>query len=134
VPPVPDVAAFRVPPSQNGLAVPEMLLQQQDAHGDGYAVHVWPNGDDPDGEASYARLTALGIDGYMSSEPNRLHRFLCASDIPRPNGADRCPNQDSGAGQALGPASSPRKCKKGKRLKRGRCVAKKKRQGSRKHR
>ncbi len=127
VPPVPDVAAFQVPPSQNGIAVPEMLLEQQDAHGDGYAVHVWPNGDEPDGEASYARLIALGIDGYMSSQPSRLHAYLCASEIPRPNGADRCPNQASGAGTSLGVASASRKCKKGKRLKRGKCVAKKKR-------
>jgi glycerophosphoryl diester phosphodiesterase len=126
VPPTPDVAAFQVPPSQNGIAVPEML-NQQDAHGDGYAIHVWPNGDEPDGEASYARLIALGIDGYMSSQPSRLHAFLCASEIPRPNGADRCPDQASGAGTALGVASSSRKCKKGKRLKRGKCVAKKKR-------
>jgi glycerophosphoryl diester phosphodiesterase len=94
-PPVPDVAAFQVPPSQNGLAVPEMLLNPppdgQDAHGDGYAVHVWPNGEEPDGEASYARLIALGIDGYMSSQPSRLHAFLCANGIPRPDGSDRCP-------------------------------------------
>jgi hypothetical protein len=90
-PPVPDVAAFQVPPEQNGLAVPEMLLQQQDAHGDGYAVHVWPNGNEPDGEASYARLIALGIDGYMSSQPSRLHAFLCAREIPRTSGADHCP-------------------------------------------
>jgi glycerophosphoryl diester phosphodiesterase len=97
VPPVPDVAAFQVPPKQNGIAVPEMLLSPppagQDAHGDGYAVHVWPNGEEPDGEASYARLIALGIDGYMSSQPSRLHAFLCASEIPRPDGSDRCPSK-----------------------------------------
>jgi glycerophosphoryl diester phosphodiesterase len=97
VPPVPDVAAFQVPPKQNGLAVPEMLLNPppagQDAHGDGYAVHVWPNGEEPDGEASYARLIALGIDGYMSSQPGRLHAFLCANQIPRPDGSDRCPRK-----------------------------------------
>ena len=122
VPPVPDVAAFQVPPKQNGLAVPEMLLSphpSRDAHGDGYAVHVWPNGDEPDGEASYARLIALGIDGYMSSQPSRLHAFLCANEIPRPNGSDRCPNLTPGTGQALGVAHSPRKCKKGKKGKGG---------------
>jgi glycerophosphoryl diester phosphodiesterase len=94
VPPVPDVAAFQVPPKQNGLAVPEMLLNPppagQDAHADGYAVHVWPNGEEPESEASYARLIALGIDGYMSSEPSRLNAFLCANGIPRPDGSDRC--------------------------------------------
>ena len=91
VPPVPDVAAFQVPPSQYGFAVPELLLNTQNAHADGYAVHVWPNGDEPDGEQSYARLIALGIDGYMSSQPSRLHAFLCANEIPRPDGSDRCP-------------------------------------------
>jgi glycerophosphoryl diester phosphodiesterase len=89
LPPVPDVAAFQVPPTQNGLAVPELLFAQ-DVHEDGYAVHVWPNGDKPDGEASYARLIALGIDGYMSSQPSRLHAFLCAKGIPQPDGSDRC--------------------------------------------
>jgi glycerophosphoryl diester phosphodiesterase len=97
VPPTPDVAAFQVPPKQNGLAVPEMLLNPppagQDAHGDGYAVHVWPNGEEPESEASYARLIALGIDGYMSSEPSRLHAFLCANGIPHPDGSDRCPKK-----------------------------------------
>jgi glycerophosphoryl diester phosphodiesterase len=97
VSPVPDVAAFQVPPKQNGLAVPEMLLNPppagQDAHGDGYAVHVWPNGEEPESEASYARLIALGIDGYMSSQPSRLHAFLCANGIPRPDGSDRCPKK-----------------------------------------
>lgn len=130
VPPVPDVAAFQVPPKQYGIAVPEMLLSPppagQDAHGDGYAVHVWPNADEPDGEDSYARLIALGIDGYMSSQPSRLHTFLCVTEIPRPDGSDRCPNQATGTGLALGAVSSPRKCKNGKKLKRGRCVAKKK--------
>ena len=90
IPPIPDVAAFQVPPKQYGLALPE-LLNQQGVHDDGYAVHVWPNGDEPDGEASYARLLALGIDGYMSSQPSRLHAFLCAQGIPRPDGSARCP-------------------------------------------
>ncbi|MGH2957655.1 MAG: glycerophosphodiester phosphodiesterase family protein [Solirubrobacterales bacterium] len=97
LPPVPDVAAFQVPPKQNGIAVPELLLspppEGQDAHGDGYAVHVWPNGEEPEGEESYARLIALGIDGYMSSQPRRLHAFLCTEEIPRPDGRDRCPGK-----------------------------------------
>jgi glycerophosphoryl diester phosphodiesterase len=105
VPPVPDVAAFQVPPKQNGLAVPEMLLNPppagQDAHGDGYAVHVWPNGEEPESEASYARLIALGIDGYMSSQPSRLHAFLCANGIPRPDGSDRCSRKKPKRGVTL---------------------------------
>jgi glycerophosphoryl diester phosphodiesterase len=137
-PPVPDVAAFQVPPNQNGIAVPEMLLQGptgRDAHADGYAVHVWPNGAEPDGEESYARLIELGIDGYMSSQPARLHAFLCGQEIPRPDGSDRCPSPTS-AGTAGPPAGnlSPgarRACPKGKRLKRGSCVPKRKKRGRR---
>ena len=91
LPPVPDVAAFQVPPSQYGFALPEMLIHDQNAHADGYAVHVWPNSDEPDGEASYARFLQMGIDGYMSSQPSRLHAFLCAQGVPRPDGSDRCP-------------------------------------------
>jgi glycerophosphoryl diester phosphodiesterase len=141
-PPIPDVAAFQVPPDQNGLAVPEMLLQGptgQDAHADGYAVHVWPNGTEPDGEDSYARLIALGIDGYMSSQPGRLHAFLCSNEIPRPDGSDRCPGpvtsvpgtepstspSTPAASETPGAGARTRRCRKGKRLKRGRCVAKK---------
>jgi glycerophosphoryl diester phosphodiesterase len=105
VPPVPDVAAFQVPPKQNGLAAPELLLNPppagQDAHGDGYAVHVWPNGEEPESEASYARLIALGIDGYMSSQPSRLHAFLCANGIPRPDGSDRCSKKKQKRGATL---------------------------------
>jgi glycerophosphoryl diester phosphodiesterase len=143
-PPVPDVAAFQVPPDQNGLAVPEMLLQGptgRDAHADGYAVHVWPNGAEPDGEESYARLIALGIDGYMSSQPGRLHAFLCAEEIPRPDGSDRCPGppqpppipvaQSSPAPTVASAAAPSRKCRKGKRLKRGRCMKKKRKRKKR---
>ncbi len=135
LPPVPDAAAFQVPPSQNGIAVPEAVLDHG-AHAQGYAVHVWPNGEEPDGEESYARLIALGIDGYMSSQPGRLHAFLCAQEIPRPDGSDRCPAgsppgsppvptsavQPTSAGSA-----SRRRCRKGKKLRRGKCVRRKRR-------
>ena len=90
----PDVAAFQVPPKQGGFDPPGVLLTSvvHNAHADGYAVHVWANGDEPESEASYARLLALGIDGYMSSQPSRLAAYLCANEIPRPDGSDRCPN------------------------------------------
>jgi glycerophosphoryl diester phosphodiesterase len=92
LPPVPDVAAFQVPPKQGGLDVPTLLLSSpRQAHDDGYAVHVWPNGEEPESEASYDRLIELGIDGYMSSEPSRLDAYLCSRGIPRPDGRSRCP-------------------------------------------
>ena len=107
-PPNPDVAAFQVPPKFSNLPVVE-LLNGQDAHGDGYAIHVWPNGEEPESEASYDRMFKLGVDGYMASEPGRLHAFLCAQEIPRPDGADRCAN-----------AAQKKKCKKkGKRKGKG---------------
>jgi glycerophosphoryl diester phosphodiesterase len=91
LPPIPDVAAFQVPPKQAGLDLPTLLLSSpRQAHADGYAVHVWPNGEEPESEASYARLIALGIDGYISSEPSRLAAYLCANGIPRPDGSPRC--------------------------------------------
>jgi glycerophosphoryl diester phosphodiesterase len=91
LPPIPDVAAFQVPPKQAGLDLPTLLLSlPRQAHADGYAVHVWPNGEEPESEASYARLIALGIDGYISSEPSRLAAYLCANGIPRPDGSPRC--------------------------------------------
>jgi glycerophosphoryl diester phosphodiesterase len=114
VTPSPDVAAFQVPPDQSGLKVPELLLGPRNAHGLGYAVHVWTNGDQDETDASYRRLYDAGVDGIMSSDPSRLAAFLCANSIPRPDGSARCP----------GPASTPtppqtptrkRKCKKRKK-------------------
>ena len=71
-----------MPPRQGGIPVPERLLgpppEGLDAHSLGYAVHVWPTGQEPESEGSYERLMNLGIDGYMASEPGRLHAFLCA--------------------------------------------------------
>jgi glycerophosphoryl diester phosphodiesterase len=125
LPPTPDVAAFQVPPSQ-GFDVPSLLLEfPRDAHADGYAVHVWPNGEEPESEASYARLYAMGVDGYMSSKPSRLHAWLCAQAIPRPDGTARGPECVKPSTAASVTPASPRKCKKGKKLKRGKCVKKK---------
>jgi glycerophosphoryl diester phosphodiesterase len=106
-PPIPDVAAFQVPPKQGGADVPSLLLSSpRHAHADGYAVHVWANGEEPESEASYARLIALGIDGYMSSQPSRLAAYLCANNIPHPNGTSRCPAKPAT------PAPKRKKCKK----------------------
>jgi glycerophosphoryl diester phosphodiesterase len=88
--PDPDVAAFQVPPTQLGIDVPQLLLQTRHAHELGYAVHVWTNGDQDETDASYRHLYDLGVDGIMSSVPSRLAAFLCANDIPRPDGKKRC--------------------------------------------
>ena len=88
--PDPDVAAFQVPPTQLGIDVPQLLLQTRHAHELGYAVHVWTNGEQDETDASYRHLYDLGVDGIMSSDPSRLAAFLCANDIPRPDGKKRC--------------------------------------------
>jgi glycerophosphoryl diester phosphodiesterase len=88
--PDPDVAAFQVPPTQLGIDVPDLLLNARHAHELGYAVHVWTNGDQDETDASYRHLYDLGVDGIMSSVPSRLAAFLCANDIPRPDGKKRC--------------------------------------------
>jgi glycerophosphoryl diester phosphodiesterase len=109
LPPSPDVAAFQVPPKQSGADVPSLLLSSpRHAHADGYAVHVWANDEEPESEASYARLLALGIDGYMSSQPSRLATYLCAHGVPHPNGTSRCPITPV----APAPAVTRKKCKK----------------------
>ena len=90
VTPTPDVAAFQVPPSFNPFSdVPGLLKPFTDA--DGYAMHVWPNGPEGDTEPEYQRFLDLGVQGYMASKPGRLHAYLCAKEVPRPDGSDRCP-------------------------------------------
>ena len=109
VAPTPDVAAFQVPPKQTTIDVPKLLLQGRNAHGLGYAVHVWTNGDQDETDASYRYLYDLGVDGIMSSDPSRLAAFLCANNIPRPDGTSRCPAKPAT------PAPPPKKCKKRKK-------------------
>jgi glycerophosphoryl diester phosphodiesterase len=118
--PSPDVAAFQVPPKQLGFDVPDLLLGLRNAHGLGYAVHVWTNGDQDETDASYGYLYGLGVDGIMSSDPSRLAAYLCANNIPHPNGTSRCPAKPAT------PAHKRKKCKKRKH-KRSAETAKKKR-------
>ena len=117
--PDPDIAAFQVPPTQpfgsGVIDVPQLLLQTRHAHELGYAVHVWTNGDQDETDASYQHLYDLGVDGIMSSDPSRLAAFLCANEIPRPDGSDRCPTASPPAPPAQ-PTPQPQKkkakCKK----------------------
>jgi glycerophosphoryl diester phosphodiesterase len=116
--PDPDVAAFQVPPKQLGFDVPNLLLGLRNAHGLGYAVHVWTNGDQDETDASYAYLYGLGVDGIMSSDPSRLAAWLCANHVPRPDGTSRGPGCAAPVPGA--PAPTPKKkhkCKKAKKHK-----------------
>jgi glycerophosphoryl diester phosphodiesterase len=117
--PDPDVAAFQVPPTQpfgsGVIDVPQLLLQTRHAHELGYAMHVWTNGDQDETDASYQHLYDLGVDGIMSSDPSRLAAFLCANEIPRPDGSDRCPTAAPPAPPAQPtpqPEKKKAKCKK----------------------
>jgi hypothetical protein len=126
VAPSPDVAAFQVPPEQSGIKVPELLLGPRNAHGLGYAVHVWTNGDQDETDASYRHLYDLGVDGVMTSDPSRLAAFLCANNIPRPDGSARCPGAASTPPPAPAPALARKRCKKRKKHHRSTAAASKK--------
>ena len=123
--PDPDVAAFQVPPEQLGFDVPDLLLNLRHAHDQGYAVHVWTNGDQDETDASYKHLYDLGVDGIMTSHPSRLAAFLCANNVPHPNGTSRCPTAT--------PQPGKRKCKKHKKRHRSAAAAKKKHHKCKKH-
>ena len=60
------------------------------AHENGYAVHVWTNGDADETPESYAELLDLGIDGIMTTSPRKLNAYLCSAKVPHPNGKSRC--------------------------------------------
>jgi glycerophosphoryl diester phosphodiesterase len=147
--PDPDVAAFQVPPDQLGIQVPELLLGPlRQAHCLGYAVHIWTNGDQDETDAAYERFYNSGADGVMTSDPSRLRAWVDAHHISQPDGRNpltwpiQCPAPPAGGGsppteQYIPPAPKPkckkakkkhrsasaskhRKCKQGKRKKRGR--------------
>jgi glycerophosphoryl diester phosphodiesterase len=131
----PDPAAFQVPPMESIFAVPNILLGEPfNAHENNRAVHVFTDGDQDETEARYQEFYDLGVDGLMTSRPRALHAFLCAQEIPRPDGSDRCPPpvQPEPPVQPQQPAAKKKKCKKGKKLKRGKCVKKKRKKGKKK--
>jgi glycerophosphoryl diester phosphodiesterase len=71
---------FQVPTDFNGITVVDEDFVEQ-AHADGYGVHVWTI-NDPD---TMRQLLAWDVDGIMTAEPTRLERVLCATGVPRPN-------------------------------------------------
>ena len=136
--PNPDVSAFQIPP-RNSLAptLPESMIGSPGfAQQRGYAVHVFTETQD-ENNAAYQRFTNLGVEGVMSSNPSRLHAFLCTAGIRRPDGSPRCPGQiQQAAAPVTTPATTPaaKKCKKAKKVKKGKKVkkaacAKKKKEG-----
>jgi glycerophosphoryl diester phosphodiesterase len=88
--------ALQVPPTFGPIDVPSLLLGPNvDAHGKGYAVHVWTNGEADEDPEKYRSWLDLGVDGVMTQTPGRLHEFLCSADVPRPDGSARCQLQAS---------------------------------------
>lgn len=95
VPPPYGMVAFQVPIEFNGVPVTDQAFVQQ-AHADGYGVHVWTIND----PAEMNMLLDWGVDGIMTAEPMRLERVLCERGVarpPRPEGAPRrrCPPRAS---------------------------------------
>ncbi len=70
---------FQVPKSFSGV---ELVTQDfvDNAHADGYGVHVWTIDDAP----TMNELFDLGIDGIMSAQPMRLESVMCERGEPRP--------------------------------------------------
>jgi glycerophosphoryl diester phosphodiesterase len=89
---VPDPVAFQIPPTYGGVYAPQLLLGPPFySHEQGYAVHVWTDGDDDETFESYSDLVSMGVDGIMTTSPRLLNDFLCKSAVPHPNGETRCP-------------------------------------------
>ena len=86
----PDPAAFQVPPVFGGILVPELLMGSYDAHGKGYAVHIWTDGHDDETDESYGKLIGLGVDGIMTTSPRFLNDYLCSTGVKHPDGSSRC--------------------------------------------
>jgi glycerophosphoryl diester phosphodiesterase len=78
-PPPPGTKAFQVPIGFSGLTITDQNFVNQ-AHGDGFGVHVWTIND----EAEMRTLLGYGVDGIMTAEPMRLERVLCTEDVARP--------------------------------------------------
>jgi glycerophosphoryl diester phosphodiesterase len=78
-PPPYGMAVFQVPIEFSGVPVTDQAFVQQ-AHADGYGVHVWTV-NDPD---EMNMLLDWGVDGIMTAEPMRLERVLCERAVARP--------------------------------------------------
>ena len=86
----PDPVAFQVPPVFGGILVPKPLMGSYDAHGKGYAVHIWTDGPDDETHESYAKLIGLGVDGIMTTSPRFFNDYLCQTGVKHPDGSSRC--------------------------------------------
>jgi glycerophosphoryl diester phosphodiesterase len=79
IPPPQGTVAFQVPIEFGGVTVTDEAFVQQ-AHGDGYAVHVWTINDEP----TMNQLLDWQVEGIMTAEPMRLERVLCRRGTDRP--------------------------------------------------
>lgn len=71
---------FQVPPEFGGVTVADEQFIE-DAHEDGYAVHVWTINE----EEAMRELIGFGVEGVMTARPSRLERVLCRDDVVRPD-------------------------------------------------
>ena len=114
----PDPVAMQVPPVYGSAMMLELMLGPNsfNAHTNGYAVHIWTDGDDDETYASYGEIVSAGADGIMTTSPRKLNEFLCLSDVPHPDGSSRCaaPKAKKCKAKRGTAAAGKTKCKKGK--------------------
>ena len=93
----PTPVAIEPPDRYNlgGTLVDTLPLLRPHFEYDGFISVVWPSDLDPDQEtdAWYGKLIDQGADAINTMYPGRLHQFLCASGIRRPDGRQRCGRQ-----------------------------------------
>lgn len=78
------VVAIQVPTRYGDIeaTTPERVLQ---AHGEGWAVHVWLSGNE-ENKRVYNQLLDMCVDGIMPARPTLLEKVLRARNVVRPGG------------------------------------------------
>lgn len=88
VPPPPGTEVFQVPIEFSGITVTDRAFVNQ-AHADGYGVHVWTIND----EETMRELLDWGVDGIMTAEPARFEKVLCRDGVARPDRPSSYPGE-----------------------------------------
>lgn len=89
------------------IDAPAFLEAIAEQRGDDYAIHVWGANGTTEDDALYQHMLDVGVQGFMAMEPSKLTAFLCAKDVPRPDGSSHCKPNPGMAGIAPVLAASP---------------------------
>ena len=99
----PTPVAVQPPDKYNlgGNIVDTLPLLRQHFEHDGFIAVVWPSDLDETQETNpwYEKLISQGADAINTMFPSRLHDYLCAAGIARPDGSPRCDEQICPEGQ-----------------------------------